>query len=111
MTTQALAERTPASGTCVQPREELAQLLALSAHGDTEAFAAFYDRTCATTHHLALALCGDQDRAADLVQTLYVSAWVRARHQAGSGLSPLAWLLAGAARSARSAVGAHGARG
>jgi len=111
VTAQLLAERAAAPGHCVQPREELARLLALAAHGDTEAFAEFYDRTCATTYHLALATCGDPDRAADLVQTLYVSAWVRAGHHAASGLSPVAWLLADALRSARSAAAGQRGRG
>src|SRR4051812_25050228 len=103
MTAQVLAEPTTApspQGGCEQPRDVLAYLLALSGHGDTAAFAEFYDRTCATAYHLGLALCADQQRAAELVQALYVSAWVRARHHAGSGLSPLAWLLADAVRSA-----------
>jgi RNA polymerase sigma-70 factor (ECF subfamily) len=96
---------------CEQPRAELARLLARSADGDVEAFLDFYDRTCGTAYHLARAVCGDADRAGELVQRLYVSAWVRAGQQEGSGLSPLAWLLAEVARSARPSAGGHPTRG
>ena len=74
-------------------RDELAQLLARAARGDTAAFMTFYDRSSPTAYHLVLALCGDPGRADDHVQRLYALAWARAGEQASSGLSPLAWLL------------------
>lgn len=75
---------------------DLAALLGHAAGGDVAAFLAFYDLTSAITFRYALAGCrGDRDSAVSLTRVLYREAWRTADQQPASGLSPLAWLIAG----------------
>jgi hypothetical protein len=89
-------------------REDLADLLALAARGDTGAFMRFYDLTCAAAYRAALALCGDRGCAEELTASLYARAWAEASAYPRSGLSPVAWLLAGITRPAMSHAPAAG---
>lgn len=74
-------------------RADLAALLTRSAAGDLDAFMEFYDATCHTAYRLARCTLRDPAVAEEAVLRLYLLARQRAGEQAGSGLSPLAWLL------------------
>jgi hypothetical protein len=76
-------------------RHHLAGLLALAADGDAEAFMRFYDLTCATAYRAARAATSDAMAAEAVVCEWYLRAWTEASHHPASGLSPVAWLLAG----------------
>ena len=80
-------------------REDLADLLALAARGDTAAFMRFYDLTCAASYRAALAICADRACAEELTASLYARAWAEAPAYPRAGLSPMAWLLAGLTRT------------
>ncbi|WP_246004959.1 hypothetical protein [Nocardioides marmorisolisilvae] len=79
----------------------LADLLTRAAGGDTDAFMRFYDATSGQVFCLALTRARSRGlrgagvhAAADRdVEDAYVHAWARCAEHAGSGLSPLAWLL------------------
>lgn len=71
-----------------------AELLRLSAAGDSDAFMKFYDATCAVVYQWALRCQRDQERAEELTRDLYRRAWGSAWEHAESGLSPVAWLIA-----------------
>lgn len=78
---------------------DLAQLLDRAAGGDIAAFLAFYDHTSPITYRYALAgRQGDRDAAASLTRVIYNEAWRTVDQHAASGLSPLAWLIAGGHR-------------
>jgi RNA polymerase sigma-70 factor (ECF subfamily) len=77
-------------------RQHLADLLTRAAAGDTAAFMRFYDLTSPTAYRVARALTADAPAAEALVCSLYLRAWTHASEHGSSGLSPLAWLLAGA---------------
>ncbi|MCX6399537.1 MAG: hypothetical protein NTX33_06380 [Propionibacteriales bacterium] len=78
---------------------DLAALLGRAAGGDASAFLAFYDRTVPIIFRYALAGCrGDRDAAVSLTRVIYREAWRTADQQFASGLSPLAWLIAGGCR-------------
>jgi RNA polymerase sigma-70 factor (ECF subfamily) len=83
-------------------REDLADLLALAARGDTRAFMRFYDLTCAASYRAALAICADRGCAEELTASRYARAWAEASAYPRSGLSPMAWLLVGITRPAAS---------
>jgi RNA polymerase sigma-70 factor (ECF subfamily) len=71
----------------------LADLLARSARGDSEAFAQFYDATAARSYGLALRVVRDPSQAEEVVQEVYLDAWRQSgRYDAGRG-SVLSWLL------------------
>jgi RNA polymerase sigma-70 factor (ECF subfamily) len=71
----------------------LADLLARSARGDSEAFAQFYDATTARSYGLALRVVRDPSQAEEVVQEVYLDAWRQSgRYDAGRG-SVLSWLL------------------
>lgn len=71
-------------------------LLTRAAAGDRDAFVRFYDLTIDVVYRYALVVVGGDRPAADaLTRGLYLRAWREAGAYAGSGLSPVAWLLAG----------------
>jgi RNA polymerase sigma-70 factor (ECF subfamily) len=71
----------------------LADLLARSARGDSEAFAQFYDATAARSYGLALRVVRDPSQAEEVVQEVYLDAWRQSgRYDAGRG-SVMSWLL------------------
>ena len=71
----------------------LADLLARSARGDSEAFAQFYDLTAARSYGLALRVVRDPSQAEEVVQEVYLDAWRQSgRYDAGRG-TVLSWLL------------------
>lgn len=108
---------TRAAGTRRQPAEapggvpELAELLAASARGDEQAFAALYDRTGARVYGMVLRVVRDPAQAAEVTQDVYLQVWREAaRFDPGLGAVPT-WLLMIAhrravdrVRSARSAT-------
>ncbi len=57
------------------PSSELASLLASSARGDAEAFAAFYDATSSYVYGLSLTVVRSPVLAARLTQQIYVDVW------------------------------------
>lgn len=108
---------TRAAGTRRQPAEvpggvpELAELLAASARGDEQAFAALYDQTSARVYGMVLRVVRDPAQAAEVTQDVYLQVWREAaRFDPGLGAVPT-WLLMIAhrravdrVRSARSAT-------
>ena len=71
----------------------LADLLARSARGDSQAFAQLYDATAARSYGLALRVVRDPSQAEEVVQEVYLDAWRQsARYDAGRG-SVMSWLL------------------
>lgn len=72
---------------------DLRRLLARAATGDLEAFLDFYDATCAVTWRLEVCRHGEVGPARAATLARYVTAWLQAATQAGSGLSARAWLL------------------
>ena len=79
--------------------DHLADLLMASARGDREAFRRFYDITCGRAFHLELvrARAGGalhpRTAAERATADRFLRAWRAAPAYAGSGLSPVAWLL------------------
>lgn len=79
--------------------DDLVDLLHASARGDREAFRRFYDATCSRAFHLELARA--RSRRVPHPRTVaeratvdrFIRAWRAAPAYAGSGLTPLAWLL------------------
>lgn len=92
-----MAPTMPREGSVTDERAHLADLLRFAAGGNTDAFMRFYDLTCAAAYRAARLTCTDRDRAEDLVCALYARAWTTAGSYPRSGLSPVAWLLAGVA--------------
>lgn len=79
----------------------LAELLRRSAAGDVQAFLRFYDATIARVFTLEVTRARARgvrpsevrEAAARAAESRYVAAWRASGEQAGSGLSPGAWLL------------------
>lgn len=78
---------------CARWREHLADLLADAAAGDEQAFMRFYDHTSGVAYGVALRRSADPVAAREATRALYLRAWQHVHGYAGSGLSPLAWLL------------------
>jgi RNA polymerase sigma-70 factor (ECF subfamily) len=71
----------------------LADLLARSARGDTEAFARFYDATSARAYGLALRVVRDPAQAEEVTQEVFLDVWRQSgRYDATRG-SAMGWLL------------------
>lgn len=83
----------PREVSCAQWREHLADLLADAAAGDEQAFMRFYDHTSGVAYGVALRRSADPVAAREATRALYLQAWQQVHGYAGSGLSPLAWLL------------------
>lgn len=78
---------------------DLAELLGRAADGDVAAFLAFYDLTSPIIFRYALAgRRGNRDAAESLTRVIYREAWSTASQYPASGLSPVAWLIAGGHR-------------
>lgn len=74
-------------------RTDLEELLARIGSGDRAAFEALYDTTSARLHALGVSLLKDRPVAEDTLEQVYLRIWAEAGQQAGSGLSPMAWLV------------------
>jgi hypothetical protein len=64
------------------------------ANGELSALAELYDRYAGVVNALALRLMGDTERAEQLVQAVFLSAWRQAESYDPTGGTPMAWLLA-----------------
>jgi DNA-directed RNA polymerase specialized sigma24 family protein len=90
----------PAGGRTPLGADDLTELLQLAAGGDVDAFTRFYDATIEVVYRFARAVTEDAATADAVTKTVYERAWQTAPAHAGSGLSPLAWLLHGHTRVA-----------
>lgn len=70
----------------------LAMLLSRIAHGDVEAFGAFYQETSGPLYGVALRLLRDRAAAAELLQEAYVSVWQHASAYDPARHEPATWL-------------------
>ncbi|MFE3289171.1 ECF RNA polymerase sigma factor SigK [Rhodococcus sp. NPDC059234] len=76
------------------PTAELASLLGAAADGDRDAFARFYDRTCARVFGLASRVVCNPTLAEEVTQEVYLQVWSSAARQYDPDLaSPIGWLL------------------
>lgn len=82
---------------CARWRDHLALLLVRAGRGDEDAFARFYDLTSGVAYRAMCQRYDDRAAAEAATEALYLRAWDLAPRHAGSGLSPLAWLLSGLA--------------
>jgi len=73
---------------------ELSRLLAASADGDRDAFAALYDATSAKLYGIALRILRRTDLAEEAVQDAYVRIWRRASDFDPGRASAIAWMAA-----------------
>ena len=71
----------------------LSELLKLSARGDSEAFAMFYDDTSARAYGLAVRVVRDRAQAEEVVQEAYLDVWRNAARYDASRGSAIGWLL------------------
>lgn len=83
-----------------QPREDLRDLLARTAHGDHEAFERLYAAARGAVYAMALSVLKNAEDAADVTQETFVKVWTSAGQYRPSG-SPMAWLLTIARNLAR----------
>lgn len=74
-------------------RLETAQMIARSAQGDREAFAALYDATSPLLHAICRAILKDNPRAEKALEDSYVKIWHEAGRQEASGQVPMIWLI------------------
>lgn len=73
---------------------ELAGRLAAVGAGDREAFAEFYDRTCARVFGLASRILRNPALAEEVTQEVYLQVWTSAaRHYDADLGSPIGWLM------------------
>jgi RNA polymerase sigma-70 factor (ECF subfamily) len=76
------------------PVDTLGELLAATARGDRQAFAALYQATRGRLYAITLALLRQQDAAEEVLQETYLAVW-RAAGQYQPGRAPvLVWLMA-----------------
>lgn len=68
-------------------------LIALVAKGDRRAFDTLYESSSARLNALCLSILKDRREAEEVLEQAYVAIWKEAPRQAGSGLSPMAWLV------------------
>jgi RNA polymerase sigma-70 factor (ECF subfamily) len=68
-------------------------LVSRIAEGDTDAFAAFYDRHVAAVFGLLLKLLGQRNDAEDVLQETFYQVWSRARQYDPARSDPRVWLL------------------
>lgn len=85
------------------------ELLAATARGDRDAFAALYDRHARAVYRYCRAKLRDPDAAADACQETFAAVWTGAARYAGSGAA-LAWILGIARRKAVDVLRAAAAR-
>lgn len=72
--------------------DELADLIALMARGDRQAFATLYERTSPRLFTLALAVLRNRDSAQEVLQEAYISIWRAADRYHPSKGSVQVWL-------------------
>lgn len=72
----------------------LQDLLARVALGDREAFRRLYDATSASLFGVALRIVNRRDRAEEVLQDAFVSAWHRASSYQAQLAQPMTWLTA-----------------
>lgn len=82
------------------PDTDLAGLLAATATGDQQAFAAFYDLTSARVHGLVVRVLRDVSQSEEVTQEVFLQVWRTATSFDSSRGSALAWLLTLAHRRA-----------
>ena len=78
----------------------LAELVALSAHGEEDAFAELYDLTAARIHGVVLRVLRSPDHAAEVTQEVFVEVWRQAARYSPEKGSVLAWMTTMAHRRA-----------
>jgi RNA polymerase sigma-70 factor (ECF subfamily) len=78
----------------------LAELVALSAHGEEDAFAELYDLTAARIHGVVLRVLRSPDHAAEVTQEVFVEVWRQAARYSPEKGSVLAWMTTIAHRRA-----------
>ena len=83
-----------------QVNEDLGALLHRVADRDTDAFAAFYDRTRARVFGLVTRVVRDQGYSEETTQEVYLQVWQNAASFNPAAGSPMAWLLTLAHRRA-----------
>jgi RNA polymerase sigma-70 factor (ECF subfamily) len=72
---------------------DLRALIARSAAGDQDAFAAFYDETSRVVFGVALRVLGDRAEAEEATADVFMQVWRTASRFDASRGSPIAWLL------------------
>ncbi|MCZ4499296.1 MAG: sigK [Marmoricola sp.] len=85
----------PLDPSCAGWREHLNDLLGRAERGDSDAFMQFYDCTSTFVYRVMRTRVASSAVAEKATRALYLDAWERAASYRASGLSPLAWLLAG----------------
>jgi RNA polymerase sigma-70 factor (ECF subfamily) len=78
----------------------LAELVALSARGDEDAFAELYDLTAARIHGVVLRVLRSADHTAEVTQEVFVEVWRQAARYSPEKGSVLAWMATMAHRRA-----------
>ncbi len=73
---------------------QLQQLLSRVALGDRAAFRRLYDATAPSLFGVALRIVRNRDRAEEVLQDAFVSAWHRAASYQAAQSQPLTWLTA-----------------
>jgi RNA polymerase sigma-70 factor (ECF subfamily) len=79
---------------------QLAELVALSARGDKDAFAELYDLTSARIHGVVLRVLRSADHAAEVTQEVFVEVWRQSARYSPEKGSVLAWMTTMAHRRA-----------
>lgn len=75
------------------PREDWADLIALAAGGDREAFARLFDATSPYVNGLARRILGDPSAVEEVVMEVFVQVWQQAGRYDPTRGTPLSWLL------------------
>lgn len=82
----------PSSFTGPADSSELVSLLSATASGDRAAFRELYRRTAGKLYGIALQVLGDEARAEDVVQDVYVTVWKKAAQFDSARGSPISWM-------------------
>lgn len=68
-------------------------MIARTALGDRDAFAALYEATSAKLHAICVTMLKDRPEAEEVLQEVYIKVWQNADRYAANGLSPMTWLM------------------
>ena len=79
---------------------DLDALLVRAASGDCEAFVDFYDATSPRVYAVLVSLTRDANRAASLLEEIYVEAWERMRGRSAPPCPGMEWMTVIAHRHA-----------